>query len=76
MAIFAAKNTLYKQEKQRGFMVSVNNAKQVLNLFVHNPMRSLARKPQVAQVFAEDLSKLKFKNKTRIDATKYIACFC
>jgi hypothetical protein len=40
-------------------MVSVNNAKQVINLFVHCPTRSLAMKPKVVQMAVQDLSKMK-----------------
>ena len=40
-------------------MVSINNAKQVINLFVHCPARSLAMKPRVVQMAVQDLSKMK-----------------
>ena len=41
-------------------MVNVSNAKQVINLFVHNPAQRLIQKPKVVQMAVEDLSKLKY----------------
>ncbi len=41
-------------------MVNVSNAKQVINIFVHNPAQRLIQKPKVVQMAVEDLSKLKY----------------
>ena len=41
-------------------MVSVSNARQVINLFIRSSGQNLARKPKVVQMFAEDISKLRY----------------
>ena len=41
-------------------MVSISGAKQVINLFVHNQGERLITKPKTVQMFAEDLSKLRY----------------
>ena len=41
-------------------MVNVSNAKQVINLFVHNPAQRLIQKPKVVHMAVEDLSKLRY----------------
>ena len=41
-------------------MVSVNGTKQVINLFVNSFEQLSVRKPKMVQMFAEDLSKLRY----------------
>ena len=41
-------------------MVNVSSAKQVINLFVHNPAQRLIQKPKVVQMAVENLSKLRY----------------
>lgn len=45
---------LYMFERLRCFMVSIGNAKQVVNLFMHTSGQSFVQKPDIVRVFVGD----------------------